>query len=47
MQEWNIWEVKLDMKQGNAWTCFLFLLYKICKESIEKEDLGTNVNDRK
>jgi hypothetical protein len=39
MQEWNVWEVKLGMKQGkNAWTCFLFLLYKICKESIEKED---------
>jgi hypothetical protein len=33
------------MKQGNAWTCFLFLLYKICKESIEKEDLGTGLNE--
>jgi hypothetical protein len=33
------------MKQGYAYTCFLFLLYKICKECIE--DLGTRVNERK
>jgi hypothetical protein len=35
------------MKQGYAWTCFLFLLNKICKESIGKEDLGTSLNERR
>jgi hypothetical protein len=26
---------------------FYFLLYKICKECIEEEDLGTCINERK
>jgi hypothetical protein len=40
-------ELNKVWSRDNAWTCFLFLLYKICKECIEKEDLGTCKNERK